>query len=395
MKWHVGAVVAVAAFSARGWGQGPNPAYLSQFPTVATIEKDMKAPTPIDVLAKRAGAYWQLMSFVYILAHADHREKNLTEDEKRMQAEYIHAYSAIIDKEDRELPPAPQLAWYHLHMVYQESKELRAELCLKYFSEDLRTRIYRIFGEKPPAAPATPKPDPAKAKVFETEGQGHFEAAGKLREAGNETEAKKEFAAAAEAYKKAMELDPTDLAPVRSLGLVYFGGFGQSDLALPLFQRVVASRPTDEDAIILLGMSQYNVGKPDDAMATFALDTKPTNSAGAAARAHRCMGTILGDRKKYDEQIVQLKESIRLQKDDPATWDDLGYAYVHKELYPQAIAAYKESIRLAPREGKTYGELVFAYIAVGDKASAGETLAKLKTVDPAMYEEFVKNSGGG
>ncbi|HVT11048.1 MAG TPA: tetratricopeptide repeat protein [Fimbriimonadaceae bacterium] len=386
-------LVALAGFVR---GQDLKPAYLSKFPSVERIEKEVKGSSPIDTYARRAGAYWQLSGLISQMAWVDHRDRNhLTPDETKTKNLYLQSYSHIIQTVDAQLSPEPQNAWYKLHTDYQDSHELRDEIFQRFFDDDFRAQVYKALGEPVPARtiPA-PKSGAETADAYVAQGM-EYRADGDRLAASKPEEAKKEYEAAAAAYKKAIELDAHSYDGRLGLALTYMNGLQMEEQALEVFKQLRAMKPDDDTVTDLTGITQYKLDRMDDAMATFKLAAKPGSKEVTAAVAHHWMGKILSDRKKYAEAVPEFQETLKIVKEDAQTSDDLGFAYYSLRRYSEAIASYKEAIRLSPSSGKTYGELVMAYVAVGDKTSAADTLAKLKTVDPELYRQFVKGSGGG
>lgn len=64
--------------------------------------------------------------------------------------------------------------------------------------------------------------------------------------------------------------------------------------------------------------------------------------------AHKKLGNIYLDLKRYDEAIIELKEAIRLNPNYAPLHNNLGLAYFESRLFKEAIAEFKEAVRIDP-----------------------------------------------
>ncbi len=112
-----------------------------------------------------------------------------------------------------------------------------------------------------------------------------------------------QFKDAEQAYKKALDLNPTFKDALLGLGCVQLN-LGQLENAVASFKAAVALAPNDADGYFYLGNALDDLGKNDDAIAAIekAISLKPD-----FAEAHLALGFIYfrignqtGLRKQYD-----------------------------------------------------------------------------------------------
>ena len=122
--------------------------------------------------------------------------------------------------------------------------------------------------------------------------------------------ARKEFAEAAAAYQKALELDPRNAALLNKLGIAY-----------------------------------HQQTRLDAAKHFYELATKADRSF---ASSYNNIGTIHYQRKRYGKAIKMYKKAIELRSDMPTVYSNLGYAYFAEKHYENAMAAFRKAVELDP-----------------------------------------------
>ncbi|UCH62605.1 MAG: rhomboid family intramembrane serine protease [Fidelibacterota bacterium] len=84
------------------------------------------------------------------------------------------------------------------------------------------------------------------------------------------------------------------------------------------------------------------------------------------------VGSKFEERGEYDKAIIEYKKALEIDSTVSDIYNDLGVAYMGKELYYEAISAYTRAIELDSSVGTTHTNLAIAYLNVEllDKAQA-------------------------
>ena len=104
--------------------------------------------------------------------------------------------------------------------------------------------------------------------------------------------------------------------------------------------RALTGAPKNVQALNLLALVRYKLGKLEDAHATY------REIAGAApqdAHARRNLGLIALKLGKVDEALPELEMAVRLVPGDDRAWSYLGYAYAKKGEVVEAAAAFRRA----------------------------------------------------
>lgn len=149
--------------------------------------------------------------------------------------------------------------------------------------------------------------------------------------------------------------------------------------------------------------------------------TKATAAMQNDAASFNTKGLALYAAGKFDEAAEAFKQAIKLKKDYPEAYNNLGDCYFQLEFFKEAIEAYKhvvryepnfaparnnmgtayyklgeykkaaeafkEAIRLDPKTARTYFNLANAYVQLNDQKSALQQYEILKTLDAQIAEE--------
>jgi tetratricopeptide (TPR) repeat protein len=142
---------------------------------------------------------------------------------------------------------------------------------------------------------------------------------------------------------------------------------------------VLRENPRHAQALHLLGIISYQLGRHEEAIESFQSATRlePTNPAFhndlgvacAAARrfceavahygealrlkpdhaeAHNNLGIALAEQGRLTEAEGHYREAVRLQPDYPAAHNNLGIVLATQERFSEATAHYREAVRLQP-----------------------------------------------
>src|SRR5262245_37370665 len=104
--------------------------------------------------------------------------------------------------------------------------------------------------------------------------------------------------------------------------------------------RALSDAPRNVQALNLLALVRYKLGRLEEAHATY------REIAGASpqdAHARRNLGLIALKLGHVDEALPELEMAVRLTPDDERAWSYLGYAYAKKGEVVEAAAAFRRA----------------------------------------------------
>lgn len=152
---------------------------------------------------------------------------------------------------------------------------------------------------------------------------------------------------AAEAYRRAIEIDSGYAEAHANLGVV-LAQLGQNDQAVLCYQRALALNPGLNAARVNLGLAQYRGGALSAAAETF----KAAYAADPSLlQVRQLLGLVLVDTGKDAEAIPHLEASAQAEPDEPAVLYALGRAYARRgdgrtDAIAQRLAATREGLPL-------------------------------------------------
>ena len=155
--------------------------------------------------------------------------------------------------------------------------------------------------------------------------------------AGVDNQARKNYPAAEDSYKRALQIDPQNDAVWVDLGTLY-QAMKQWDNAIMCYNQAMKYNANNKDA--RLGLQTAQTAKQDEGI----------------DKAYKAGGDLF-KAGKYDEAIVQYKAVLAVNPKDPATHFDLGATYQAKGDFDNAIAEYKIAEGLDPKK-EEYGKAI-------------------------------------
>ena len=130
---------------------------------------------------------------------------------------------------------------------------------------------------------------------------------------------------------------------------------GELDAAQAEYERVLASRPNDSDALHLLGMVKQSKG---DAAGAEELVRKAISIDPRVATYHSTLGSVLGDLERHVEAADACARAVKLDPRRPELVHNLARALERGGRTDEAIDGYKRAIAGQPR-------LVLSHVALG------------------------------
>jgi tetratricopeptide (TPR) repeat protein len=163
------------------------------------------------------------------------------------------------------------------------------------------------------------------------------------------------------------------------LGVLY-GRERRWDEALKAFARSLQAEPRAADALVNRGWVLLELRRHDDAVAAFeaALAIQPR-----AARAHAGIGSaVVEARGDYAEGVKRYLAAVKLDPENSALLNDLGWLSYKMNRYPEAIAALEKAARRDPENPMIQTNLGLAYHKAGRVEDAIATLQHALAVNP-------------
>ena len=193
-------------------------------------------------------------------------------------------------------------------------------------------------------------------------------------------ETRKNDAAAFQAYKRALEVDPTNPNRWLTIG-VFFRERQQSAKAVEYFKKAQELQPD-------LAMPYMNLGAAYSDMRQFDKAIEYTRKAIALdpdlASAHLNLGAIYRRTAQHDKAIEHLEKASALRPNDGAIHGHLGMAYRSNGQNARAIRHLEKAHTLRPRHIVTLVNLAVAYSDEGHNSQAIELLKEAATLKPGL-----------
>jgi len=173
------------------------------------------------------------------------------------------------------------------------------------------------------------------------------------------------FAATRELLEAAVARQEDDFIAWNLLGVLY-GRDRRWDEALQAFARSLGAEPRAADALVNRGWVLLELRRYEDAVTAFeaALTLQPR-----MARAHAGLGSAMVEaRGDYREGMSRYLTAVKLDPENPALLNDLGWLSYKMNRYPEAVAALEKAAALDPKDPMIETNLGLAY----QKAGRGE-----------------------
>jgi tetratricopeptide (TPR) repeat protein len=174
--------------------------------------------------------------------------------------------------------------------------------------------------------------------------------------AGLLLEKENRFADAEREYKQALAVDPGSGDALTGMANIYMRGQRFAD-ADPILRKIIALHPESVSARMQLGRILVVLGKNDDAIAELqaALKFDPGNS-----NLQRDLADLYVSSKKYDQAEAQYRSLIAANPNDAELHHGLGVVFLKERKYAEAQQELLAAVKLKPDFGAAYGDLATA-----------------------------------
>ncbi len=161
--------------------------------------------------------------------------------------------------------------------------------------------------------------------------------------------------------------DKGDFVAWNLLGVLY-GRERRWDEALNAFAHSLEAEPSAADTLVNRGWILVELRRYDEAVAAFeaALQLQPR-----LARAHAGLGsTVVEARGDYEEGMKRYLMAVKLDGENPALLNDLGWLAYKMSRYPEAVAALEKAVTLDAENPMIQTNVGLAYLKM-DKPDEG------------------------
>jgi len=155
---------------------------------------------------------------------------------------------------------------------------------------------------------------------------------------------------AAEAYKRALAINPSYPPLYANLGAAY-AGIGQRELAVDNFMKAIALNPYDGAAHANLARAYAEEGRIEEAAAHYkkAAQINPYNST-----AYHGLGTAYSILGRLDNALAAYKKFVELSPKNPEAYRSRGFVYAQKGDTTKARADFEKACALGDRKSCGY-----------------------------------------
>jgi tetratricopeptide (TPR) repeat protein len=154
---------------------------------------------------------------------------------------------------------------------------------------------------------------------------------------------------------------------------------GNTQSAIPLFERAVALEPQHKTAWNDLGLAYMRLTEFDRAAAAF---QKQLQVNPADEHAHNYLGVAFERQEKYDEAAAAFRKQIEIDPLDTVAHAALGTLLLGQHQYFEAAAELDKATVLSPEKAELQISLGQAYINLGQNEKAVEAFDRAVEISP-------------
>ncbi|HIN30997.1 TPA: tetratricopeptide repeat protein, partial [Candidatus Poribacteria bacterium] len=154
-------------------------------------------------------------------------------------------------------------------------------------------------------------------------------------------------------------------------------------------QQVLADNPRNADALHLLGVVAYQVGRHEIAvnLITHAIEIDPQQ-----VEAYNNLGIVFKEQKKLEKSIQTYHKAIEINPDHAEAHYNLGNAYQEQGKSEKSIQAYHKAIKIQPDYAEVYNNLGIVFKEQGKSEKSIQAYHKAIEIKP-NYAEVYNNLG--
>jgi tetratricopeptide (TPR) repeat protein len=197
---------------------------------------------------------------------------------------------------------------------------------------------------------------------------------------GDQLQADKKDLVGAEAeYKRASELDKSEIAAFLKMGLVQKQR-GETDTALQTYLDAVQKNPKETMFYVMAGAIYESKQDWDHARQMYqkVLAQQPDDPVASNNLAY----VMLQQGGNVDVALAMAQTARRQLPDNPSSADTLGWALYQKHVYGSAIGLFQEAVKKEPENAVYIFHLGMAYAKNGQSSLARQQLDRVVRIKP-------------
>jgi tetratricopeptide (TPR) repeat protein len=367
-------------------GQTTDPPYLSQFPPVERVMREVRGADPVDTAA-RQGVTFNTLRLIIIRLVGTRSDKTQTPDERRLMKTYGDAWGHLYDV----MPtPADKERYSKLQTSYLEDPAFSTDEILKrLFPPEFRASYYRVRGMQPPAPSAMEVWQQTLSKGDTFKGEDDFFIYFASREH-------------AHIYcRRSMMVDPKPYTVEKRDGSVIVTlGLSPEPWSLEL-QADGSLRSLGIDTVEFGSGKRCSVGvlrpEPKKKESAAGAPVPPAGGAKAAptpaapsansAAAYVAEGDKHLQAGEFAKAVEAFKKAISLEPSG-YTYNELGNSYAGLGQQANALTAYKQAARLLPDDPVIQHNLGSTYLFMQQYENAKASLLEALRLKPDYADAF-------
>ena len=158
---------------------------------------------------------------------------------------------------------------------------------------------------------------------------------------------------------------------------------GKLPKAEQLYQQVLANNPRNSDALHLLGVIAYQVGKHEISVN---LITNAIEIDSQQVEAYNNLGIVFKKQGKLEKSVQAHHKAIEIQPDHAEAHYNLGDTYQKQGKLEESIQAYYKAIEIQPNYTEAYNNLGIALKEQGELKLAIQAYHKAIEIQPSSAE---------
>jgi tetratricopeptide (TPR) repeat protein len=188
------------------------------------------------------------------------------------------------------------------------------------------------------------------------------------------------------AYRRALEMNPRDVAAWVNLGLYVYQERGELDRAADCYRQALRLRPGYATAVFNLGFlaEQTNRAALAESLYLEAADLDPLMSGPYINLAGMALS-----RGAFGKALEYYRRAHMRDPENTAALTGLGVATSELEGLEPALEFFEEAIRIDPRDPDIFFNLSLAYLRAGRFGRAAESARRVVDLDPTSSDGYV------
>jgi Flp pilus assembly protein TadD len=161
------------------------------------------------------------------------------------------------------------------------------------------------------------------------------------------------FAQAEPLYQRILQVDPDHAEALHLLGLMAYQ-VGKLDQAGDLISRAIHSDSTKAPYFYNLGIVLQRLGRFHEAVTAY---QQAVRLHPGYVEAHCNLGNVLKEQGKLEEAVAAYRKALAISPDYVDAHNNLGVVLEERGRYDEAVASYERALRLNPKHAEAHSNL--------------------------------------